>query len=746
MHGAARTRRAALLSLLLGCVGAPAQANQCPHEPLTDRPTIGLVLGGGGARGAAHIGVIRVLEELRIPVDYVGGTSMGSLVGGLYAAGMNADQLQATVSDINFGKLFKDSTDREDKPFRRKRDDDLALYGPKLGIGPNSQLLPAGALHGQKILFLFETLTSQRVQTTDFDALPIPYRAVATDVVTGKPMVLGDGNLALAMRASMSVPGAFDPVPLGDALLVDGGIANNVPIDVVRAMGADIVIAVNVGTPLSTRDELKTVFDITGQLSGLLVVRNTEVQLATLTDQDVLISPPLGSEITSASFDLAAKAIPIGYTAAMAQKDKLVRLSISEAAYAAYRQHIDTCFSAPPPIQFVRLDNKSRFDDSVIQERLDVKLNEPLDVTRLQRSIDQIYALGFIDLARYEIVEENGVTGVLIDVTEDARGTQFIEWGGDVFGSSDGSSLNLRIGYLNTALDKFGSEFRVLGQVGETPALSVELYKAVDPPLRLIMRPRVWVSRLHLDTYDDDGDQTGRYRIDEWGGEFALVREFGRSAALAAGVRRYGGEADLEVGDPTLNSGSFDGAEYIVNFQHDRLDSRYFPSKGSSLVVTYLNSQQTLGADAHFSQILSNAFTTRTYGDHTWIGGVRYNTTLDSDAPVYALFRMGGLFNLTGLKDNQLTGQHSGEVLLSYRYRMGGAGFFPAYVGVAAEYGNATQHPQDVFDDGIFNGSIYFGYQSPVGPLYWGMGFAEDDNQSYFLRLGNIFGVTRVGR
>jgi NTE family protein len=198
--------------MFVSLVSATAYANQCAHEAVTDRPTIGLVLGGGGARGAAHIGVIRVLEALHIPVDYVAGTSMGSLVGGPYAAGMNADQLQATVSNINFGKLFKDSTDRKDEPFRRKRDDDLALYGPKLGIGANSQLLPAGALHGQKILFLFETLNSQRVQTKNFDALPIPYRAVATDVVTGKPAVLGDGDLAVAMRSSMSVPGVFDPV------------------------------------------------------------------------------------------------------------------------------------------------------------------------------------------------------------------------------------------------------------------------------------------------------------------------------------------------------------------------------------------------------------------------------------------------------------------------------------------------------------------------------------------------------
>ena len=343
--------------------------------------------------------MIKLLEELHVPVDYVAGTSMGSLVGGFYATGMTAEQLEATVRAIDFDTLFKDSTARKDEPYLRKLDDNLGLFGPKLGIGKDSQLLGLGAISGQKISFLFETLTSERVAEGNFDNLPIPYRAVATDIITGDAVVLDKGNIAVAMRASMSVPGAFDPVVMGDYMLVDGGLADNVPIDVVRQMGADIVIAVDVGTPLEPRENLTSLVSITAQLSGLLVVRNANAQIKTLTARDVLITPALGSEITSSSFDDVDKAIPIGYEGANLKRAELERLSIGAAQYAQDRKFIESCVSTvQPPVQFVNIDNHSRFEDSVIRKRLHIPLGEPLDTHELDKNIGQIYALGFLNL------------------------------------------------------------------------------------------------------------------------------------------------------------------------------------------------------------------------------------------------------------------------------------------------------------------------------------------------------------
>lgn len=298
-------------SLLLAALPAPPAAARC-LAPATERPTIGLVLAGGGARGSAHIGVIRVLEEMNVPIDCVGGTSMGSLVAGLYATGMSADELEAVILDIDWDDLFVDDTARADQPFRRKRDDNLALFGPKLGIGRDASLVKSGVIAGQKISFLFESLVKERTQAEDFDELPIPYRAVAADIATARKVVLSHGDLAMAMRSSMSVPGVFEPVPHQGHLLVDGGIVDNVPVDVLRDMGADILIVVDVGGGLTAREDLNSSFAVIGQLINMLVDGNSQAQLASLTGRDVLITPrsaPRSVPPTSASPPGASRSV-----------------------------------------------------------------------------------------------------------------------------------------------------------------------------------------------------------------------------------------------------------------------------------------------------------------------------------------------------------------------------------------------------------------------------------------------------
>ena len=409
---------------LLFLSGESFAEESCTRGDNLDRPRIGLVLGGGGARGLSHIGVIKVLEELRVPIDYVAGTSMGSIVGGLYATGMTATELEEVVGTIDWKAIFNDSTDRADRTYRRKRDDDLNLYGPKLGIGSNSSLLPTGAISGQKITLLFQQQVSQRVQTKHFDQLPIPYRAVAADIITGEPVVIDDDDLAFAMRSSMSIPGLMAPVRYRDHILVDGGIAKNLPVDVVRGMGADIIIAVDVGSPLSTPEELDDMLAITGQLSNLLVQRNTVAQRALLTDRDVLIVPALGDRISSAQFEKSPEAIQIGLDAGEAARAQLAPLGISAEAYASYRRDIVTCVKGQPTIQFVELDNRSRFSDAVIEKRLHVALGEPLDPARLDRDMAEIYALGFIERVNYQVIEENGRQGVLVRVDQDDRGAR----------------------------------------------------------------------------------------------------------------------------------------------------------------------------------------------------------------------------------------------------------------------------------------------------------------------------------
>ena len=290
----------------------PAHAGTDGTPPaMGARPKVGLALSGGGARGVAHIGVLKVLEERRIPVDYIAGTSMGSIVGGLYASGMSAQELETLVTRIDWADAFSDWIPRKDRSFRRKRDDDLYLVKNKPGISGLRLKFPPGIIDGQKIDLLLKRCSLPVVGVRDFDDLAIPFRAVAADLVTGEAVVLGRGDLALAMRASMSIPIVFAPREVDGRLLADGGISKNLPIDVVRGMGADIVIAVDISTPLQNREQLQSVLAITDQLTGIMTRRDVDEQIASLSEDDVFIQPDLG-DITTASFGRAGDAVPAG--------------------------------------------------------------------------------------------------------------------------------------------------------------------------------------------------------------------------------------------------------------------------------------------------------------------------------------------------------------------------------------------------------------------------------------------------
>ncbi|MFV1998537.1 MAG: patatin-like phospholipase family protein, partial [Acidiferrobacterales bacterium] len=727
-----------VLTIMAGTVSAAT--DQCLRAEVNNRKKIGLVLGGGGARGFAHIGVIRKLEEMHIPYDYIAGTSMGSIIGGLLAVGMESEELASVVREADWDMLFKDKTIREDIPFRRKADDDLGLFGPKLGIGKDSSLLPKGVVSGQKIVFMFESITSQRMQASDFDQLAIPFRAITTDIVSGNMVVIGDGELSMAMRASMSVPAVFDPVRRDGALLVDGGLVRNLPVDVARDMGADVVIAIDVGTKLVGEEELTNALAIVYQMSGLLTVANTNIQIESLLENDVLISPEMGDIITSADFGKLDEAIPLGYAAAEKVQDKLQQFSLPEAEYRAWRQQVNRCVNGPPQVQFVHLDNESRFSDKVILELITIRPGNTLDLAQLEHDLQQIYGLGFIRQARYNIVEQDGQQGIEITVFQDERGQQFIETGLDLSTSGRGAIFNIRAGYLNTGLDDRGAELRTIVQFGESPGILADYYKPLDDGLKYSFRPSLAIFSRPLLIFDRNGDALAEIELDEIGAAITLGREFDRHAALFAGFTRYAGKMDITVGNPELVPFSFDGAEAFLELRYDRLDDRYLPTQGFFSTLKYTRSVESLGADTSFDQLEFTFYGSNTFGLHNFIWGGQFNTSLSHDVPIYAWYSGGGFLNMSGFEPNSLVAPHYGQILAGYRYQVAKSGFLPGYAGMTLEYGNATLKRSEVFSDGLVNGSFYLAYNSPLGPIYLGIGWSEERNPVYFLRLGSVFG------
>ncbi|MEN9807324.1 MAG: hypothetical protein RL756_1844, partial [Pseudomonadota bacterium] len=270
----------ALAALALVLVLTASKATAEPTATAGGAPRVGLVLSGGGARGLAHIGVIKYLEENNIHVHAIAGTSMGSVIGGMYASGMNAAQLEQVARTLDWRGAFDDNTSREQQDYRRKREDFDFLIGARLRFKEGKLGIPMGAIEGQRLNLLLHDLVKQVSGINDFDQLPIPYRAVASDIVTGDAVILERGDLAVAMRASMSIPGVFTPIELDGHLLVDGGIAKNIPVDVVQDMGVDRLIVIDIGTPLAPRDKLGNVLALMDQLTTIMTRKNSEQQIA----------------------------------------------------------------------------------------------------------------------------------------------------------------------------------------------------------------------------------------------------------------------------------------------------------------------------------------------------------------------------------------------------------------------------------------------------------------------------------
>ena len=349
-----------MAALLLVACGF-SWGNSCADEGASTpsmRPKIGLVLGGGGAKGASHVGVLKVIEELRIPIDMVAGTSMGAIVAGLYASGLSPDEIGREMREMPWDDIFDDEPPRPDRPFRRKQDDEDYLVKRKPGVRDGKIKLPLGVIQGQKFALALNRLTLPVADVTDFDDLPVPFRAVASDIETGEKVVLGEGNLARSIHASMAVPGAFGPVEIDGRLLVDGGISDNLPIDVARDMGADVVIVVDLSEGLKTAEEITSVLSMLGQLSALLTVRNVQEQLATLRPADVYIKPDL-RDVKSTSFDKVAEAIGYGEEAARAVERQLLQYGSSPRVYEAYLSARNRLKPQAVVIDFIRFDNQS---------------------------------------------------------------------------------------------------------------------------------------------------------------------------------------------------------------------------------------------------------------------------------------------------------------------------------------------------------------------------------------------------
>lgn len=723
--------------------GVAGEGSHCGvRGPGDTRPRIGLALGGGGARGIAHVRILKQLEALNIPVDCIAGTSAGALVGALYASGSTPEQIEQVVLSTEWLSLFTDTLPRRDRSLRRKADDyaQLAPIGIGLGGEGKAVALAGGVSEGEKLIALFERATGGSRVSGRFDDLPIPFRAVATDINTGQPVVLAEGNLPMAMRASMSLPGIFRPVVIDGHVLLDGGLSNQVPIDVVRAMGADRVIAVDVGTPLKPLDRDASLVDVISQLSGFLTTRSAQAQLDSLGTQDLLISPDLTGKVATGDFDKAPEALRIGQLAAEQAAPALRAFAQPPQVYtqlAAQRVQRERPVGTAR-IEFVEVDNHTGYANALLLGYLPVRIGEPLDIKGMQAGVLRAYGMGTLASINYEVREREGRTGVFVSAYPKPNGPIYLEAGLSLSNDLEGNhESNLRAGLLFSPLSPYGAEARIALQLGSEPGLTGQYYRPFDLHNRYAFQVGGGFQTRSFNLYDEAGDKIARYRVRRTGGTLALVRNVSNVLALSVGVERYTGNAEVEVGDPTIPRVNFEEGAWIAQATLDDIDSVYFPRDGYLVNAGTYQSSPALGADARFGQLDLDAVAARSFGRHALQLGLRYHVTSSGTAPVQNLYRLGGRWRLAGFQHNQLTGQDYALGFTGYTYELGKLLGRSAQVGGTLEYGNAWQRRSEMsLSDGIWNGSVFLGFDSWIGPLIFGMGFREGGENVLFIELG----------
>ncbi|MGB5622300.1 MAG: patatin-like phospholipase family protein, partial [Gammaproteobacteria bacterium] len=683
--------------------------------------------------------VLQVLEEMRVPVDFVAGTSMGATAGGLYASGMSSQQIIEALGRINWEAVLDDREERKDRSFRRKADDRLLPVKAKPGVDLlNAELkLPAGLILGQKIGLLLRDLTLPVAGISDFDQLPTPFRAVTTDIGAGTAHVVRDGNLADAMRASMSVPGAIAPLRLDGRLLVDGGVTNNLPINVARDMGADVLIVVDISTPMRDPDEVDSLLTITDQLINIMTRGNTEAQLATLTANDIQIVPDLG-DITTTDFERTIEAVPAGYAAAAAVRDRLRHLSVSEAEYQGWLAGRARRTEGAPVIDFIRVENDAGLDPALVSGMLRQTVGEPLDAAELDRDIGRIYGLDVFEKVSYEIAEERGQKGLLVQADAKPWGPDYLQFGLQLEDNFSGDNqYNLRVAYLKTGLNRLGGEWRTVGGVGQDPVVATELYQPLDADLRYFVNPSASFNKSNINIFEDN-DKIGEYRLTDWRLELAGGREISTYGEIRLGYTRRWINASRRVGDPmTLPTQDFDSGSVFLRLGVDRLNDVDFPTRGYSGFARYTWHRSEFGDDSGFDQLQAGVTRAFTWGRNTLLPRLRFEQTVRGDPPIYALYRGGGFLNLSGLETNALSGKTFALGQVIYYRRMNDITFLPVYLGGSLEYGDATDDLD--LKDMRGAGSLFLGVDSFIGPLYLGAGLAEGVETSAYLLLGQPF-------
>jgi NTE family protein len=700
------------------------------------RPKIGLVLGGGGAAGVAHIGVLKVLEENHIPVDMIAGNSMGAVIGSLYASGMSVADIEKVARDLDWIKLFSDDPSHQIKSFQQKQQSSDFFSAFSVGLSKDGVKLPSGLVDGQRLMFELRRLLAPVEHISDFDRLPIPFRAVATDIRTGDTVVLKQGNLATAVRASMSIPGLFAPVTINNRLLVDGLVSNNLPVDIARQMGADILIVSSI--PPDNNKKLESALDISVQAMDLLMRKTSAAQLASLTPQDILIQPPIG-DIGSLDFNRVAETIPLGVKGARAQLAGLQRLAaISQDGgttprLAKSRVPVDEAMT----VASIQIENDSSLSEAVLRQKLGIQPGDKLDDKYLQAGLDRLYSLGYFSLVDYRLTQrQDGDYDLKVMAHKSAEGDKRISTGfalGDDFNGDTRYQAGVK--YVRQGLTHKGTELRAEGIIGERILASVELYHPLQDGKETFVAPRAWYQERDA-TLVSNGRQVAELRAREIGGQVDVGRAVGNAAEVRAGVFYQKVKPEVKTGTVALADDSLTEAGIKLKYQADTLDSVNFPTKGGRFTAEYTHGVTKVGSDTNFSRIELEGEQVWSRDKNRFIASGRTAANSNNEEGVlYSNSNALQAGRLAFSDNNQLIGNYTLDGSVTYMRQIAEIPHIAkVHVGASVGASQAWQQSEAV-DLGSLRatGGVFLGGETPVGPAFVGVRKTQGfDHEAYF--------------
>jgi len=734
----------------------------------SNRPKIGLVLSGGGARGGAHIGAIKMFEKYNIPIDAIAGTSMGAFMGGLYASGIKSSEIEEMLVTANWNELIVAQTDRRKTPFRKKVLERDLVGNMKLGVNSeNDIVLPSGVFQKQFMLDFLHRLTIDVSNVENFDELEIPFRAVATNALNGEAVVLSRGSLAEAIYASLAIPGGFEPIEIEGKTLFDGGIADNLPVDVMREMGVDIIIVIDISTPFDMDVKVDSYLSVMSQLTNILARKNVEETIKSLRENELFVVPELG-ELATLDSDKYPVIIAIGEKTINDMYEKRFKsLSIDENEYAQYRESINKVshFKAPV-IDTIEFHNSVDISDEVALHHLHVKEGDVFDIDKTLDDIEAIYNLGIYASVDYHLEYKDEKTILVIDTTPAYNSNGQIRFSMGFSDDFNGrGNYQLKAEYSKYNITDLGGEWRTQGGIGDKRHIFSELYLPMDYMQEYFFRPNVIY--LEDDTHfsasayglSDNIDDTIEFLNKVAYASLVLGKVISPTSQIEVGFNV--GEKERSTNVLVASNESNNSALRLENIKEksklrnlyarymlDSMDNTWFPTTGYLVDIKYTKEAEFFGSNFEYDKIESRFIGAFSHKKHTFIAKYIYDTTIyvDKKAKRDDVFSLGGYSNLSGYPTNSFLGESKMLLLLSYRYRLTDDQLFgsigvPMYAGANIESGKAfSERIYPVSSEGILTTtSVYIAADSIIGPIH--LAYAETFNNSsaVYLYVGSVF-------